>query len=91
MKITDGKKTVEIKIQRWNGNGYDPDWSEDYFDAGSLPYDEESGAYTVPDVDYCSDMAMSENPDEGARYITGADGDPELDESILVDVTVIDD
>ena len=27
MKITDGKKTVEIKIQRWNGSGYDPDWN----------------------------------------------------------------
>lgn len=25
MKLTDGKKTVEIKIQRWNGSGYDPD------------------------------------------------------------------
>ena len=36
-------------------------------------------------------MAMSENPDEGARYITGADGDPVLDESIRVDVTVIND
>ena len=25
MKLTDGKKTVEIKIQRWNGSGYDPE------------------------------------------------------------------
>lgn len=41
MKITDGKKTVEIRIQRWNGSGYDPDWSTDYFDAGTLPYNED--------------------------------------------------
>lgn len=51
MKLTDGKKTVEIKIQRWNGSGYDPDWSADYFNAGSLPYDEETDTYTVEDVD----------------------------------------
>ena len=65
MKITDGKKTVEIKIQRWNGSGYDPDWSADYFDAGSLPYNEDTGAYTVDDVDSCIDMANAAD-DEGA-------------------------
>ena len=37
MKITDGKKTVEIRIQRWNGSGYDPDWSNDYFPPGRYP------------------------------------------------------
>lgn len=25
MKISDGKKTVEIEIKRWNGSGYDPE------------------------------------------------------------------
>ena len=68
MKITDGKKTVEIRIQKWNGSGYDPDWSNDYFSAGSLPYDEESDTYTVDDVNYCIDMAMSELTEEGSEF-----------------------
>ena len=57
MKMTDGKRTIEILIHRWNGSGYDPDFSADYFDAGGLPYDEETDTYTVEDVDYCIDMA----------------------------------
>jgi hypothetical protein len=68
MKITDGTKTVEIRIQKWNGSGYDPDWSNDYFSAGSLPYDEETDTYTVDDVDYCIDMAMSELTDEDSEF-----------------------
>ena len=65
MKITDGKKTVEIKIQRWNGSGYDPDWSIDYFSAGSPPYNEATDTYTVDDVAYCIDMANAAD-EEGA-------------------------
>lgn len=53
MKITDGKRTVEINIMTWNGTGYGPDWAGEYFDAGTLPYDEENDAYTVQDVQYC--------------------------------------
>lgn len=63
MKLTDGKKTVDIKIQRWNGSGYDPDWSTDYFNAGSLPYDEETDTYTVEDVDYCIEITSEANED----------------------------
>lgn len=85
MKITDGKKTVEIKIQRWNGNGYEPDWSNDYFDAGSLPYDEETGVYTVPDVDYCIDMANGTDA-EGARCKIDEFGDCIPDEDVVVSV-----
>lgn len=58
MKITDGKKTVEIRMMVWEGNGYSPDWSLDFFEAGSLPYNDETGTYTVDDVDYCIDQAM---------------------------------
>lgn len=47
MKITDGKRTVEINIMTWNGTGYGPDWAGEYFNAGALPYDEENDAYTV--------------------------------------------
>lgn len=58
MKITDGKKTVEIRMMVWEGNGYSPDWSLDFFEASSLPYNDETDTYTVDDVDYCIDQAM---------------------------------
>lgn len=33
MKITDGKRTVEINIMTWNGAGCGPDWAGEYFNA----------------------------------------------------------
>ena len=86
MKITDGKKTVNIEIKRWNGNGYDPDWSIDYFCAGSLPYDEETDIYTVTDVDYCIEMANSTDED-GACCRYNEDGELVPDEDMMVFVT----
>jgi hypothetical protein len=68
MKLTDGRKTVDITICRWNGSGWDPDWSQDYFAAGTLPYDEETGCHYVPDVDYCIEMAKDSTCDDGACY-----------------------
>lgn len=59
-----GKK-VEIKIRYRNGSGYGPDWSIDYFNAGSLPYNEATDTYTVDDVAYCIDMANAAD-EEGA-------------------------
>lgn len=56
-RLTDGKRTVEITITEWNGSGYTPDWSSEFFSVGSLPYDEESDAYVVEDVDYCIEQA----------------------------------
>ena len=56
-RLTDGKKTVEIEMMVWEGNGYTPDWSNDFFEVGSLEYDEELEAYKVEDVDYCIDQA----------------------------------
>lgn len=58
MKITDGKKTVSIRMMVWEGSGYSPDWSQDFFEAGSLTYNEDTDTYTVDDVDYCIDQAM---------------------------------
>ena len=55
--MTDGKKTIEIELKKWNGSGYDPDFSLDFFDAGFLPYDFETNTHTVKDVDYCIEMA----------------------------------
>lgn len=57
MKLSDGKKTIDIKLQIWNGTGYGPDISNDFFEAGCLPYNEENDTYTVDDVDYCIDYA----------------------------------
>lgn len=83
MKLTDGKKTVEIKIQRWNGSGYDPDWSADYFTAGSLPYNEETDTYTVEDVDYCIETA-NEASEDGACGKYDENGDLVRDEDMFV-------
>ena len=56
---------MEIRKQRGNGSGYDPDWSNDYFTAGALPYNEDTDTYTVDNVDYCIDAANSAD-EEGA-------------------------
>jgi hypothetical protein len=59
MKMTDGKKTVEITMKVWNdyNTGYSPDWSNDFFNAGILPYDEDEDFFIVYDVDYCIEQA----------------------------------
>ena len=57
-RLYDGNKTVEISMSNWTGDGYTPDWSADFFDAGCLHYNEEIDAYQVEDVDYCVEQAM---------------------------------
>lgn len=60
MRLTDGKRTINIEMQVWEENGctgYGPDFSLDFFNAGDLPYDEEKELYIVDDVDYCIDQA----------------------------------
>lgn len=64
MKITDGKRTVEIRMMIWQETGFSPDWSNDYFGAGQLPYDDETEAYTVQDVEYCIDAAREWESEE---------------------------
>ena len=56
-RITDGKKTVEITMCVWNGTGWTPDFSNDFFCIGDLRRDNERDAYIVGDVDYCIDQA----------------------------------
>lgn len=61
MILTDNKRTVEIYMQVWDRDdcmGYGPDWSRDFFNAGFLPYDDETEAYFVDDVDYAIDLAF---------------------------------
>lgn len=50
MKITDNRRTVDIRMCRWTGNGYSPDWSNDYFNAGNLPMVDGDNVYIVDDV-----------------------------------------
>lgn len=58
MYITDGNKTVEIKMMTWNEStvSYDEDQAHEFFEAGVLEMNED-GAYIVDDVDYCIDQA----------------------------------
>lgn len=30
-RLTDGKKIAEIEMMVWEGSGYTPDWSYDFF------------------------------------------------------------
>ena len=54
---TDGKRTVEITMQVWNGSQGGPSFEMDFFENGGLPYDEEINAYVVDDVEYLIDQA----------------------------------
>lgn len=84
MKITDGKRTVEIELKTWTPNGYTPDWSIDFFNAGSLPhiYDERlcADVYQVPNVDYCIEQAMDWRDSKGDF----ADDEPNEDNCVIV-------
>lgn len=67
-RFTDGKRTVGIKMATWNGSGWGPDFSADFFEVGSLAYNEELGAYMVEDVDYLIDYANDWRNGEGDFY-----------------------
>jgi len=56
-KLTDGKRTVEIRMMVWTGNGYTPDWSNDFFDVGLLHMND-NDAHIVEDVEYCIEQAQ---------------------------------
>ena len=82
MRLFDNTKMVEIRIQKWNGNGYDPDWSQDFFEAAGLEFDEEKNAYRVDDVDYCIEQANDMKNHVGDFY----DGeDPDEDMEIFIE------
>lgn len=75
MKLTDGKRTVDIIMMEWDGNRWNPDWSMDFFAAGKLANDE-TGASIVEDVYYCIEQAMDWKYNRG-DYIDEAEVDPE--------------
>lgn len=89
MRMTDGKRTVEITIQYWDGSGYGPDWSRDYFNAGTVPYDEETDTYTVESVDYCIDMATDWRDPDSPYYKEDENGDPIYDDNVWICVKEI--
>lgn len=79
MKMTDGKKLVEVTMKIWNGSGYGPDWANEFFETAGLEFDSEVDAFMVNDVDYCieqmedwkncaNDYIDDEDPD-GNRYV----------------------
>ena len=68
MKLYDGKKMVSIEMNNWTDNGYTPDWSIDFFEAGSLEYNEDMDAYIVEDVDYCIEQARDWQNARGDFY-----------------------
>lgn len=86
-RLTDGKKTADIEMMVWEGSSYTPDWSYDFFEVGSLEYDEELGAYKVKDVDYCIDQAAD------WRKSTGdfSDDEPNKNNTVFVDGEVLND
>ena len=86
-RLTDGKKTVEITMTNWDGNGWTPDWSNDFFVTGTLPYNDDSNTYVVPDVDYCVEQAMDWKANIG-DYLD-YDADPEEVDNRTVDVDYI--
>ena len=69
MRLYDGKKVVNIEMRVWNGNGYDPDWSEDFFEAGCLVYNEMVNVYYVFDVNYCIDAANEWADEDDNNYV----------------------
>lgn len=62
-KLTDSKRTVEISMMVWLGTRHAPDWSNDFFDVGFLPVNDD-GAHIVEDVDYCIDQALEWSKEE---------------------------
>ena len=73
MKLYDRKKMINIEMNNWTGNGYTPDWSIDFFEAGGLQYDELMDVYMVEDVDYCIEQAMDWKNADGDFYVPDAD------------------
>ena len=89
-KYTDGKKTVEIIMHTWNGNGYDPSWEADFFCNGLLPYDEETETFRVQDVDYLIEQANDWKMGVG-EYGDELEGEPgHTPETRIVDVEVLE-
>lgn len=76
-------KIAEIEMMTWMGDQYSLDWSQDFFEVGALPYDEDADAWLVDDVEYCIDQA------EDWRLSRGDFSEDEPNENHTVFVTRI--
>lgn len=83
MRLVDRSNLVDIKMRTWDGTNYSPDWSIDFFDAGTLKYNMTLDAYEVDDVDYCIEQATDWGKGVGDFY------NPDDIENRDVDVTTI--
>lgn len=86
-RLTDGKKTAEIEMMVWEGSGYTPDWSADFFEVGNLEFDEEVGAYKVVNVDYCIEQANDWRKGVGDF----SDVEPDENNTVFVDGEALSD
>ena len=86
-RLTDGKRTLEITMNNWTGDGYTPDWSADFFEVAGLHYNDDLDAYTVDNVEYrrCQAEDWESNTGDYIDY----DVDPEEVENRNVDVDYI--
>lgn len=85
--LVDNGKAVEVTIREWDEAGvqYGPDWSNDFFEVGTLEaVDGLDDAYFVDDVDYCVEAAN----DMVAGVGDFAGDGPQSNQ--FVDVTVLD-
>lgn len=87
-RFTDGNKTIEIKMATWEGSNWSADWSADFFEVGSLQYNEDLDAYEVADVDYLVEYANDWRNGEG-DFCDDSLEDGFDPENRLVDVTEI--
>ena len=81
MRLTDGKRTVQIEMRTWTGSNLTPDWSEDFFNAGLLQRNPDTDAYCVNDVDYCIEQANDWANQEGDYR---DDGLPPAEDRIVI-------
>lgn len=70
MKVTDGKRIVDIRMCVWDPERcqYSPDWSNDAFGSGNMEYIPELDAYRVEDVDDAIDFAQDWSMGRGEFY-----------------------
>lgn len=83
-RLTDGQRIVDIMMRIWDPykNDFTPDWSNDFFQVGTLPYDDEEDAYLVKDVEYCIDQAENWKYGVGDFY-NDDDTQEELDNRMI--------
>lgn len=85
--LVDDRKAVEVTIREWDEESmhYGPDWSNDFFEVGTLEdVDGLDDAYWVDDVDYCVEQADDMVAGVGDFAVDGPQS------CQFVDVTVLD-